>query len=680
MASKILPAEQTRKYQLFPRGHGAMSPVQKALDPEQAFTLAMKKADPGLISSGSLRLRKDGKCSRRRKVSVPELGPMTTVQEASMDSPTLPGLRPVHERSASGPSSAGPCNWRLHIADTIEQQQQQQPLHKSDDDHQQPQQPEQPVLLPTKLAQKPAPQPYYQLHHERMISVERSASPTKNLAPIVIPRVTRSASCSVSSHTAHSRMPNSSSPVESTTSSNYTLRTSNDSPSARSPFNTAPLSGCSMASSSAASSVSHSDSRSLPHWDVDVPPAVPAKEDPVDSCHRRGSSDTPSVASARITDRGRPRTRTNSRAASLAAAAPLPDSPKRSFSSERRAFETLPQGLNLPAAAAQLPGPELLGLRAQALEQAARFEVLRAADVESMSRELRALDERVEYLKATYTSLRAGRRNLHGRILTLLRSPSRFSPDALLKQEETLSELDASIDEWTAKLDAAENRRTRVRQKLLEHMAAAAMLPVMQPSLPKVRATPAHAPAHLTTPPRSPTRPAQPPLTTHMADTQRSVSTPMLRSAAPMPAAATRDRLESICIYAGSDVYTVAGAAASTSPTTSAFAITSAFASCGSNSAVPAPLHMADREKPATAARKLREQDRKTVQRSRSFDALPQLPEMSFEAPRRSPTPPKGAGSPGLKKSPLAAPMSPRDDGVNSDTEVVYLTSAVFSG
>jgi hypothetical protein len=47
----------------------------------------------------------------------------------------------------------------------------------------------------------------------------------------------------------------------------------------------------------------------------------------------------------------------------------------------------------------------------------------------------------------------------------------------MLKQEEALAELDASIDDWVAKLEQAENRRTRVRQKLLEHVAAAAMLP-----------------------------------------------------------------------------------------------------------------------------------------------------------------------------------------------------------
>lgn len=46
----------------------------------------------------------------------------------------------------------------------------------------------------------------------------------------------------------------------------------------------------------------------------------------------------------------------------------------------------------------------------------------------------------------------------------------------MLKQEEALAELDLSIDEWVSKLEHAENRRTRVRRKLLEHVAAALTL------------------------------------------------------------------------------------------------------------------------------------------------------------------------------------------------------------
>lgn len=89
----------------------------------------------------------------------------------------------------------------------------------------------------------------------------------------------------------------------------------------------------------------------------------------------------------------------------------------------------------------------------------------------------------------------------------------KFSQDSLLKQEEALAELDNSIDDWVNKLEQAENRRTRVRQKLLEHVAAAATLPVqresghfkgLQLSALDIIKSPI-APACPSTPPRSPT-------------------------------------------------------------------------------------------------------------------------------------------------------------------------------
>lgn len=151
-------------------------------------------------------------------------------------------------------------------------------------------------------------------------------------------------------------------------------------------------------------------------------------------------------------------------------------------------------------------------LHKQAYEQAGNFEVLNKGDVASMSRvstasflpdahiltflqELRALDERCDYLRKTYKSLRAGRQKLHSRMISYLKrgETSIFSRESLLKQEEALAELDSSIDEFIAKLEQSENRRLRLRQKLLEHVAAALVL------------TPAiHGDAAQTTPPRSP--------------------------------------------------------------------------------------------------------------------------------------------------------------------------------
>lgn len=83
------------RYQLFPRER--QLPVLnsgKCLDPEKAFAVAMSqtgdKGDKQSVAAG-LRIRiNQHSLIRRRKISVPELGPMTTVQEVSMDSRMLP--------------------------------------------------------------------------------------------------------------------------------------------------------------------------------------------------------------------------------------------------------------------------------------------------------------------------------------------------------------------------------------------------------------------------------------------------------------------------------------------------------------------------------------------------------------------------------------------------------------
>lgn len=59
-------------------------------------------------------------------------------------------------------------------------------------------------------------------------------------------------------------------------------------------------------------------------------------------------------------------------------------------------------------------------------------------------------------------------------MISYLKSPrmAKFSCESMLKQEEALAELDLSIEDWVSKLEHAENRRTRIQQKLLEHVAA----------------------------------------------------------------------------------------------------------------------------------------------------------------------------------------------------------------
>lgn len=76
-----------------------------------------------------------------------------------------------------------------------------------------------------------------------------------------------------------------------------------------------------------------------------------------------------------------------------------------------------------------------------------------------------------------------------------------FSKERLLKQQEALIELDASIDDWDTKLERAENRRLRLRQKLLEHVAASMTLSTLTKAVHSQN-------QHLATPPRSPLRTA----------------------------------------------------------------------------------------------------------------------------------------------------------------------------
>lgn len=167
-------------------------------------------------------------------------------------------------------------------------------------------------------------------------------------------------------------------------------------------------------------------------------------------------------------------------------------SPKHTIEKEEYDFATLPTGLRPLEACVVLPPNEREKLARQACSQAERFEVLASSQVSSLSTELRNLDERCEYLRKNYKSLRQGRQKLHNRLLLYLKSDLTFSKGRLLKQEEALEELDHAIDEWATKLDRAENRRLRVRQKLLEHVAAAMMLKVntVHHTAPSIELTP----------------------------------------------------------------------------------------------------------------------------------------------------------------------------------------------
>lgn len=116
---------------------------------------------------------------------------------------------------------------------------------------------------------------------------------------------------------------------------------------------------------------------------------------------------------------------------------------------------SLPSGVRPSEAPTHFPYSQLELLQSAAKLRSEKFGVLNARDVEGLSRELSALEARCQYLRETHKSLKTGRRTLHVRMLTYLRSTrlAVFSRDNLLKQEEALAELDAAIDDWGCKLE-----------------------------------------------------------------------------------------------------------------------------------------------------------------------------------------------------------------------------------
>lgn len=107
---------EPRKYQLFPKER--QLPVlnsNKAVTPDKAFAVAMshipdKVEKPPSVTAGVKARLNQHSLNRRRKVSVPELGPMTTVQEVSMDSRRLsrplPHTHRITNRGKQPPSQA----------------------------------------------------------------------------------------------------------------------------------------------------------------------------------------------------------------------------------------------------------------------------------------------------------------------------------------------------------------------------------------------------------------------------------------------------------------------------------------------------------------------------------------------------------------------------------------------
>ncbi|KAL9622333.1 MAG: hypothetical protein Q9160_003344 [Pyrenula sp. 1 TL-2023] len=506
------------------------------------------------------KLRKRGESlPRRRKVSVPELGlvPMTTVQEKAVDSPTIPGRFPVHERSNSAPGhawhrsppdvskptllssalspirSASPTKHAPEMADRDTGGNRASSILLPDDigDFILPLLPQSRYTSPKPPRQSPAAVSGNKIRSPKEGSESPPAVPPKSpglklrLATQAPAIPTFDNNRSEPRHGGGSQTPVPITAPAGSVSPNP-FSTSWQSPQKKSGDETiSPLIIARKLTPSHARSASNTvANQTSPHMTLSRSNSFATLKrsksngnfsqhlyQPKASHQREGSEGS-------VLDRGRPTKRVDGiikRKLTI-----------RSQATEN-AFVHLPLGSRADEAVSRLPLDEVEALHIQAQDQAENFEVLKYKDVQNLSKELRTLDDRCEYLRKTHLSLREGRRSLHTRMITYLKSPrlSKFSRESMLKQEMALAELDVSIDEWLVKLEQAENRRTRVRQKLLEHVAAALTLQSARANSSKTAVqdeqTPPRSPEKLEESPRSPNR---------------------------------RD-VESIKIYAGSEVY-----------------------------------------------------------------------------------------------------------------------------
>ncbi|KAH6618872.1 Up-regulated during septation-domain-containing protein [Boeremia exigua] len=473
------------RYQLWP---AAKSPVGTSSEKLAALSVgrsATSLSDTAIPTETAPFWQRAGSMSRRRKVSVPELsGTMTTVQEMPVDSPTIPGRPPLrrpsyeafgHERSNSAPGTA----WRTGpFGDAM-----------------------------TSCITGPSP-----VLTQGTTPTFTQASPSMSnrpLSPILSPGLKPNLKVTTINPTLPPEVPPKSPSIERKTSpaplklSSKSSKSQLTTPASATSGGVSPLSTYDVRRSPKTGALLHTPSSAQLHTFRTASPRSSPRTEKQDPIATAGSHNR-NMSESSIMDRGRPTQRTkrsHSRTCSESTGPTVPAADNWS----------LPQGMRVPEASRRMNSVDQQSLHKQAYEQAGNFEVLNKSDVASLSRELRALDERCDYLRKTYKSLRAGRQKLHSRMISYLKrgETNIFSRESLLKQEEALAELDNSIDEFIAKLEQSENRRLRLRQKLLEHVAAALVL------TPTVRADAAES-----TPPRSPVKAEDSPSRTERKDTE----------------------------------------------------------------------------------------------------------------------------------------------------------------
>ncbi|KAI3570747.1 Up-regulated during septation-domain-containing protein [Fusarium oxysporum f. sp. albedinis] len=402
-----------------------------------ALVQASDKVDEQTAFSGLTKSRNNHTPSWHRKLSVREVGPMTMVHEFAVDSPTIPDRRQCHDRSVHAPGSSPRKRRPTDILFRLSRSDEGPSLQSVD-----------------KQTSKPRPQGTSILNSDACIPQLRQQ---------------HSPNCSPTRDDSLPRGRFEGSPQ------NRTSFASKSSLPGLATHISAPMNAtsCIMLSPPVSAPVieSHTSSQTLRNVPY-TPPISKGASNPFHRYRGRASEvsgimepSQPRNRSGLGNDNGPITRKTNS---------------SRSKSSKNDALERLTAGLKHADATKEFEASELTMLQKQALGQVKKFEILKATDVEMLCTELRYLDKRTEYLRRTYNTLHVDRRNLHSRICQRLRSPrvAQFSHAPLLRHEEALAELDTAIDGWFNELKRAESRRTRVQQKLLEHVAAVASLPL----------------------------------------------------------------------------------------------------------------------------------------------------------------------------------------------------------
>ncbi|KAI1953176.1 hypothetical protein LOZ12_001599 [Ophidiomyces ophidiicola] len=400
---------------------------------------------------------------RSHKISVPDLGQLSTIQEKNLDSPTIPGQYPIHERSNSAPSACAGSTTRAQAPASFGD------LSNSAEKNSSPSRKNEANKTTTTRAF--AGQPPQSDRHQplrRTNSAEPPEVPPKS--PRLVVRIPNSQAASPGGDLSNDK-----SMEEGFWKSSPNLPSQLSGSSA----STTPVSaGSTCTPPTSASSSSGQQFPKRPRIDEANHSFLFQLGSEMSALginsHRRGiSHDSVLKVGHRSPSKKHVALRVCTNDHEMAKK--LPGVP----------IATFPLGLSVEKAPKVLSRNEIESLQKQAQSQAQKFEVLNRCDVKSLSRELRALQKRCDYLRETYNSLRAGRHSLHQRMISYLKSPrvSKFSREGILKQEEALFELDRSIDEWYSKLEHAEQRRALLRQKLLEHLAATLVLREPQPDL-----------------------------------------------------------------------------------------------------------------------------------------------------------------------------------------------------